>query len=530
YDRLAAPAPPGLYREEWAARTEELRRLVDLVEGLGVAAGSKPPPRVEVEGHRYTVVSADAEGVTLERGGQATKRPWASLAAQDLLHVLTPSRPGAEQRLGVAVLAGDLGRRKEVVAALLPLFEKGVASPEANRLAARYLYGRTAAPPGGYRAYGEEILDEAGYARRLQAERIARFLKDAEKALARIQKESSFKKLAKLRTLRTQLDERRKYALLAIFDEKHYPYPTNKSSRQYQAVQKEVDRRVALVGEIWDDPRKVTIHRRGTLGRALDAWDAALAALKKEGRDTGDLEARLAGFLPYATGEPVGIREIFLDGAERKRLAYDRWVMGVYNPAQIAVATESERKQTRVTNDYRVMLGFQVAVKPGPAAYDAIDGDTVVKILDEGKVVRMIPLLALRIDDRLLRAARGHSLDMQKRGYFAHQAPPDPATGEPGSSPFQRMKKAGYQGMGASENIVAGASNAKQAHEMWIHSSGHHRNILSAWVDQGVGRAGRLWTQNYGTGGGAPPKIEPPRPASGGAEPDKAGDQGPAPR
>jgi hypothetical protein len=51
---------------------------------------------------------------------------------------------------------------------------------------------------------------------------------------------------------------------------------------------------------------------------------------------------------------------------------------------------------------------------------------------------------------------------------------------------------------------------------MWVHSSGHQRNILSLWTDQGVGQAGRLWTQNYGTGGGDKPVIPGETPAAAG--------------
>jgi uncharacterized protein YkwD len=117
-------------------------------------------------------------------------------------------------------------------------------------------------------------------------------------------------------------------------------------------------------------------------------------------------------------------------------------------------------------------------------------------------------LRAVRIDDRLVKSARLHSLDMQKRGYFDHFSLPNPATGEPRKSPFDRMRDAGYEGQGASENI-AQAGSFRDAHLSWCHSSGHHRNILSSWTDMGTGAAGGShWTQNFGTGGGKPAVIE----------------------
>jgi uncharacterized protein YkwD len=95
---------------------------------------------------------------------------------------------------------------------------------------------------------------------------------------------------------------------------------------------------------------------------------------------------------------------------------------------------------------------------------------------------------------------------MSKRGFFDHFAPPNPATGEGRTSPFDRMAKAGYQGGGASENIAM-AGGPMEAHLRWLNSSGHPRNILSAWTDQGVGYAGGRWTQNFASGGGAPAEI-----------------------
>jgi hypothetical protein len=68
------------------------------------------------------------------------------------------------------------------------------------------------------------------------------------------------------------------------------------------------------------------------------------------------------------------------------------------------------------------------------------------------------------------------------------------------------MAKAGYTGNGGSENIAKSGSPL-DAHLAWLHSSGHHRNILQDWQDQGVGQGGHNWTQNFGFGGGDPPQI-----------------------
>jgi uncharacterized protein YkwD len=468
------------------------------------------------------VRSADADGVTLAVGDQERRLAWWDVPEPDLLPLLTPEKPTADQRLGVALLAAGLGDRDRFTAILLPLFERGEAVAAASELVARHLYGRARPPEGGYRVYKGEILDPTGYERRIRAEQVVLLRAAAESALEKVSKDAAFKKLDKLRALRAQLDERRKSALLAIFDEKHYPYPYDKASLAYRTVQKEIDDRVALVREIWEDPLSVKVSRKGPLEKAFEQWDEALAGLKRLEEDVLPLEARMAEYAAFATGEAFTIQEFFLNDAERRLLEYNRWVMETFNPQQRAEATDAEARQTQVTNEYRVMMGFAAAVEPGPAPYEAIDETTVKKILDEGRVQSLVPLRAVRIDDRLVRSARGHSLDMQKRGFFNHFAPPNPATGAPQTSPFDRMQAAGYKGGGASENIAAGAPSPEVAHDRWCHSSGHHRNILSPWTDQGVGQAGSLWTQNFGSGGGRPPVIEPP--GSGDAEdPGKPG-------
>jgi hypothetical protein len=52
--------------------------------------------------------------------------------------------------------------------------------------------------------------------------------------------------------------------------------------------------------------------------------------------------------------------------------------------------------------------------------------------------------------------------------------------------------------VGISENIAMNPGGPMGAHRAWIHSSGHHRNILSkAWRLLGSGNSGSLWTQNF---------------------------------
>lgn len=101
----------------------------------------------------------------------------------------------------------------------------------------------------------------------------------------------------------------------------------------------------------------------------------------------------------------------------------------------------------------------------------------------------------LRVDARLTRAARAHSLEMAQSGRFTHDSPD-------GSSPWDRMERAGYTN-GAAENIGRGYVSAEEAVSGWLASRDHRRNILNCGiVSIGVGvvsgGGGPWWTQDFG--------------------------------
>lgn len=93
-------------------------------------------------------------------------------------------------------------------------------------------------------------------------------------------------------------------------------------------------------------------------------------------------------------------------------------------------------------------------------------------------------LAALSMNSALTSAARAHSKDMAENNFFSH-------TGSDGSSPFDRMQRAGYSFTAAAENIYAGNgsnNSAGSAFSAWMSSEGHRQNMLnSAYADAGVG-------------------------------------------
>ncbi|MEV4391831.1 CAP domain-containing protein [Nonomuraea sp. NPDC049607] len=132
-------------------------------------------------------------------------------------------------------------------------------------------------------------------------------------------------------------------------------------------------------------------------------------------------------------------------------------------------------------------------------------GDDQAKVIP-GMAARVITLTnaaraehgcgPLRVDGRLARSARQHSLEMARTGQLAHNSPD-------GASPWDRMDRAGYH-WGAAENIGNGYSTAEQAVRGWLDSRDHRRNILDCTLKAiGVGVAsgpdGPWWTQDFGT-------------------------------
>jgi uncharacterized protein YkwD len=100
----------------------------------------------------------------------------------------------------------------------------------------------------------------------------------------------------------------------------------------------------------------------------------------------------------------------------------------------------------------------------------------------------------------LTAAARGHSTDMATNGFFSH-------TGSDGSTPWDRMRAAGYVHTAAGENIAAGQRSPAEVMSDWLASPGHCANVMSpAFRELGVGYAyaadspyGHYWTQDFGS-------------------------------
>lgn len=118
----------------------------------------------------------------------------------------------------------------------------------------------------------------------------------------------------------------------------------------------------------------------------------------------------------------------------------------------------------------------------------------------------------LRLNPRLSKAARAHTLDMVRKRYFDHVS-------RTGRDVVDRLTSTGYIGGSASwvvgENLAWGSGDRSTPREIvrsWMHSPGHRRNILTRRFREigigvvfntptGSGPLGATYTTTFGARG-----------------------------
>jgi uncharacterized protein YkwD len=90
------------------------------------------------------------------------------------------------------------------------------------------------------------------------------------------------------------------------------------------------------------------------------------------------------------------------------------------------------------------------------------------------------PVAPLAWNDRLERAAFGHSADMAAKDYFSH-------TGADGAGFAMRIDASGYRWSMIAENIAAGPLDVASTIDGWMASPGHCANLMAAGLrDMGL--------------------------------------------
>lgn len=268
----------------------------------------------------------------------------------------------------------------------------------------------------------------------------------------------------KLKGLKQQLNTARDEAMKTIFDLKIYP-----DEDHGRVGQPKVDEKVRAVKDLWDKPLAVVAKFDTNVETAINSVRKIQDLLTKYGASEvsaagpGDAkpengDAELESILAVIN-EQLSLRNVCLNSQETSTLEYNKKVWA-FNEKVESDITAEERAVITLVNKYREMMGLRI----------------------------------LEIEDHLVKAARGHSQDMEKKQYFAHENLEKKGPGE-------RCADAGYKSSGVGENIAMGMSSPEEAHLGWYNSSGHHRNMLSpGWNQMGCGHSGVYWTEDFGVG------------------------------
>ncbi|MHC4850376.1 MAG: FHA domain-containing protein [Planctomycetota bacterium] len=285
------------------------------------------------------------------------------------------------------------------------------------------------------------------------------------KLIERIKKSPFQRSYGKVAVARERLDKARAHALALIFDHVKYFYPykppavSGEKASEYWKVQKEVDKRVNAVKKIWlHDKAKAVVPKALLRNLSFLRWvNDALAGL---GEPVGNQMQQIAWVETLPAVKVLTAANFCKTVKGKQRFLFHRRVEELNEILGEEILREGEHSQVAITNGYRLMMGRSM----------------------------------LAVSRKIHRAARGHADEMGALGYFGHFSPnPERRT------PFQRMRLEDYS-YGVSENCAKTAS-AADAHRRWLHSSGHHRNILMpSHTEFGVGNSGPLWVQNFGMG------------------------------
>jgi uncharacterized protein YkwD len=113
-------------------------------------------------------------------------------------------------------------------------------------------------------------------------------------------------------------------------------------------------------------------------------------------------------------------------------------------------------------------------------------------------------LSPLALDPKLTAAAQAHADDMARHSTMSHE-------GSDGSTPFDRIKRQGYNYRSAAENVARGQETVAEVMSSWMNSPHHRANILGNYTQAGIAVAldkddAPFWCVTFGTPW---PKVDP---------------------
>jgi uncharacterized protein YkwD len=450
-------------RAELEARAADLAAESELLALVLSQVRTDPKPFGTVPGERSAArVEGATEDAVLLAEGKADPRPVpvAEAPSATLAALVGKARLESSHWIAAALLVRDLGEVESYTAWMLRALADASLQPAASAVHARMLAAEV--PEGGYVPHpkdGKSIVTHVEGQRIVNAAKIAANAAELAKVVEKIEASKQAKSIERVAEAYARLEAARQKALTLIFDEVRYFYPYKSRMREYTPVQREVEELVAAVREHWADTTSAKVRTDAALDKLLQQAKDLRLEIEYLGGDVEDLAARFEKVERYL-GREITVQTYFESAEDLKLHEWNAAILD-HNAKLRGAIDDSEREQVRITNEYRRMFGHR---------------------------------RLLRLHEKLVLAARGHSEDMAKIGFFDHTSPVPGKT-----SPWDRMTLAGYPNTPCSENIHAGGGDAQTAHDGWARSSGHHRNLLMpAWSELGTGRSGNFWTQNFG--------------------------------
>ena len=502
--RAVGPLPEGERTSVWNQRLEDLARADKAFVALIAHINDQPDRyrRIPITDRmKASLVKASRETLDAAVRGGSTRQKWSQSPKGMLAELARRRAAKGDEAVDLACLFRVRGDSENAETFLYKGGHTGADTAPLFTLLARWR--GESIPEGGYVEHEERWVTPERRAFLLREARISELLvqvsdKKADKrqaaykelfeigepAAARFQEQLATRRLAlideiansksfkgsKYKTkLFSALKQRRAAALQLIYDASAYPYP-NPGKKNQKNVEMLVDR----VREVWERPFDL-----------ISAWDPKLKEELQVMTEVDEVLVRLdpdyrpdLDVLKKRINKSIDMPGFTPDSSSASGRTYSLKVMA-FNESLDTTATEQEKDNTRAVNEYRMMMG----------------------------------LLAVKIEERLLRGARGHSKHMREKRYFAHNVPPPHANGT-NRTPGIRAKVQGYGG-GVGENIAMGPSTGRGAFWAWFGSSGHHRNMLGQrWTEMGCGRSRNYFTQLFGAAGGkslsTPDKLPAP--------------------
>ncbi|WP_328399001.1 CAP domain-containing protein [Streptomyces sp. NBC_00390] len=161
-------------------------------------------------------------------------------------------------------------------------------------------------------------------------------------------------------------------------------------------------------------------------------------------------------------------------------------------PATKAPAPEAEKPAAPATKPPAEATPSKPSTPAAPAPASGDVARVVQLVNAERSKVGCSPVT---VNAKLTKAAEAHSKDMASHSNMSH-------TGSDGSSPGDRITRAGYTWSTYGENVAYGYDSPESVMAGWMASPGHKENILNcAFKEIGVALAqpNSYWTQDFGT-------------------------------